>query len=101
MLHGRSSTRGRCIVCQAGYVADPELGSYIGDCIRRHVSWLGQEDAKDTNGRQLDGEAQLVVRATPLAEPFVVSVIQVEKTSQLLGLMAAQHSGRTSAPARR
>ena len=73
------------ILRQAGNVADAELGSHIGHGVRRHVGWLGQEGAEETNGRQLDSEAELVVCATPLVEPFAVRVIQVEVASELLG----------------
>ena len=61
------------------------MDSHIRYGVRRHISWLGQESAEETSGRQLDSEAELVVCATPLVEPFAVRVIQVEVASELLG----------------
>jgi hypothetical protein len=63
----------RAILGQTGHIADPELGSHIGYGVRRHVDRLGQKGAEETNGRQLDGEAELIMVTTPLlVEPLEV-----------------------------
>ena len=85
---------------EAGRVDDPELLGDVGHRIGRDVEGISEEGSQETDGAQLDGEAETVVVTATLVDQRPVDVVEKEAVLQLLGSVD-RRSVRSASPGRR
>lgn len=70
------------VASQRGGIGDPQLACQVGDHPRRHLTEITQERAQIPHRTELNGKAQPLVVAAPLAEQIPIVSIQIEILGQ-------------------
>jgi hypothetical protein len=72
------------VQADAVWIGDGELRGQMPEDALRHVDWVAEERAKESDGAQLQGVAQAVVITPARGDGVEISVIEVEEACQLL-----------------